>query len=313
MLTVYDELPHQARGEEQWRESWYLNFFDHAQDLYGIAWMGIRPNSGHGEVLFAVGQGPRFLTLHQDFEIPIPQDIGRERAAFGALAFTVDEPYRKWRVQFSEGSTTADLEWTAIAPVYNWEWQETARSWHYQHPGRVTGRISIGDLSFEIDGVGERDRAWGKRDNRYFDAVHWTTAQFADGLHFESMAVALGADRHLYGFAQADDQASLLTDLTVEPRYAYPGGPPASAEIVARDQLGRDFRVRQEILNVIPIASAIGGAETRMYFTFNRYECGGVSGMGMTDHWWSEFDSLKESYVCEGPNRGRLFALDEYG
>ncbi|HEU0019519.1 MAG TPA: hypothetical protein VFQ14_04425 [Thermoleophilaceae bacterium] len=311
MITHFDELPHGIRADEFWRESWYLNFFDHSQELYGIAWLGVRPNVQHGEVLFAIGKGNRFLHMYEEFDIPIAADIGRERSGFGPLRFQVVEPYKRWSVSFSDGAATAELQWEAATPVYNWEWQDSARSWHYQHPGRVWGTIAVGDERFQFDGLGERDRGWGRRDNSYFTANHWITAQFPSGLTFEGMALPVEGENQLYGFAQRDGDSSLLREMRVSPRYAFPGGPPVAATIEAHDQSGRSFELRQELMNVITMIQSAGGQESRQYFTFNRYECDGERGYGMMDHWWSDFAVLDDSYLCREPNRGRLGAVGD--
>jgi hypothetical protein len=312
MLTRYDELPHPAQNDPHWRESWYLNFFDHEQELYGIAWMGIRPPRGLGESLFAIGQGPRFLLRHEDFRIAIAPAIGRERTRFGPLTFRVLQPYRRWAVEFHDDDADVELEWTATAAVYNWEWQDSARSWHYQHPGRVRGTIRVGGHRFNFDGHGERDRAWGRRDNNYFRAVHWTTAQFPSGTTFEAMHVALPGRDDLYGYAHRDGESSLLSSLDLEPRYAFPGGPPTSATICARDRTGREFVLEQQIMNMVSMGQVTRGVEARQYFTFNRYTLDGQTGYGMMDHWWSTMDALKGRYLGAEPNRGRLFSLENF-
>jgi hypothetical protein len=311
MLTRYDELPHAVvPSDPLWRESYYMNFFDHEKEIYGIAWMGVRPNIGHGEILFAIGRGNRWLHSHQDFQIPIAQDIGGDRVGFGPLTFDVIDPYRNWRVTFDDGVADVELEWQATTSVYNWEWQETASSWHYQHPGTVTGRITIGDETLDFEGYGERDRAWGKRDNHYFESVHWNVAQFPNDVYFESMHLKLTDRTDMYGFVKADGEESLLAHLELRPTYAYPGGPPVAADITARDRLGREFRIQQELMNVVAMGQAAGGLESRQYFTFNRYTLDGVKGYGMMDHWWSRFDALGSVYIGEEPNRGRLYELD---
>ncbi|GAA4387399.1 DUF7064 domain-containing protein [Tsukamurella soli] len=309
MSTPYDELPHPARDHPLWRESWYLNFFDHDQEVYGIAWMGVRPPKGHGELLFAIGAGNAFLHKFENFAIPIPAEIGRERTRFGPAEFSVIEPYRRWDVDFHENGVDVHLEWEALTPAYNWEWYDTTRSWHYQHPGRVTGTIRVDDRTIDFSGMGERDRAWGQRDNAGFRAVHWMTSQFPSGTYLEAMHVQGPTDAELYGFAHRDGRSELISDYQLDVGYAYPGGPPVRARIAMTDEAGRSYVLDQEIMNVFGMGQANAGNEARQFFTFNRYRLDGESGYGMMDHWWGDATALSDRYTASQPNRGRLLSF----
>lgn len=312
MLTRYDELPHpQVADEEFWRESWYLNFFDHEKEIYGIAWMGVRPNKQHGEILFAIGQGERFLFKHEDFAIPIPQDIGGDRTHFGPLSFRVVEPFQRWQVVFDDGASKVELEWEAICPVNNWTgYQAAFNSWHWQHPGRVTGTIDIGTGVIPFSGLGERDRAYGCRNDRSFTNLHWITAQWPDGLAFHTMQMTADDGEHLYGFVQDDGVASLISRLELDVTYAYKGGAPIAVDVFARDRMDREFRFHQELMNTVTLGHASGGTESRQYFTFNRVWNGDKLGYGMLDHWWSDLGVLRDRYVLDEPNRSELLPLE---
>jgi hypothetical protein len=306
MLTVADELPHQILASDpNWRESWYLNFFDHEQEIYGIAWMGIRPNVKRGEILFAIGKGDELLYKLEEFDVPIDPDIGRERTSFGPLSWRVVEPYRTWELRFA-GDIDVELRWDALTQPYNFEWQADQRSWHYQHFGNVEGRIAIGDREWTIAGHGARDRAWGRRANNVFGSLHWVTAKFENGVCYESQHISYADRTELYGAAHADGRSSLLTRVEIEPVYDGAGGPPIAARILAADRDGRSFEMRQENLSVIPM----GDEHSRQYFTFNRYTLAdGAKGYGMMDHWWGDTAMLADHYVCTEPNLGRLWPV----
>lgn len=307
MLTPYDELPHPASDHPHWRESWYLNFFDHEQELYGIAWMGVRPPQGTGEILFSVMQGNSVLHKFEDFAIPIPTDIGRERTGFGPLRWRLVEPYKLWEMDFQDEGIDVQLEWKALTPVYNWEWQDSTNSWHYQHPGVVTGTMKIGNRTFTFNGMGERDRAWGQRDSSAFRAVHWVTAQFPSGTHLEAMHMVGPSGDELYGFLHQEGVSELVSGVNFDISYTYPGGPPGTAVLRLSDRAGREFEVEQEVMNVVSMGGANAGNESRQYFTFNRYWLDGEPGYGMMDHWWSDPGALSSNYATGEPNKGRLF------
>jgi hypothetical protein len=287
-----------------------MNFIDHETELYGIAWMGVRPNSEHGELLFCIGQGPNWLYRKSEFDTPISPDIGRERVSFGPCSWSVIAPHKTWALNYSDEYCTADLRWEAVTPVYNWEWQAHMYSWHYQHPGRVTGTVRVGDRTFTVNGYGERDRAWGQRRNGVFKACHWATVQFADHLYYEAMHLINKDGTYLFGFAQQDGKAALLSSLELKPKYSHPGGPPISAGHLATDREGRTFAIKQELLNVIDLSEAGPQGDVRLYFTFNRFTYGDKVGYGLMDHWWSDFDSLSDTYTAFEPNQGRLGFLD---
>ncbi|MFT4127952.1 MAG: hypothetical protein QM662_17205 [Gordonia sp. (in: high G+C Gram-positive bacteria)] len=305
MLTPYDELPHPSGDHPHWRESWYLNFFDHEQELYGIAWMGVRPPRGIGEILFTVMQGNATLHKFENMAIPIPRDIGRERTGFGPLSWRCLEAYKTWELDFVDDGIEVHFTWEAMTEVYNWEWLYT-KSWHYQHPGRITGTIRVGDRSFSFTGMGERDRAWGRRDGNTLKVVHWLTAQFPGGNHIEAMQIGGDGANELYGYAHHDGKAALLDYEEIDIEYAYPGGPPVAAEIRMTDEAGREFLLQQEIMNLVAMGQAAQNVEARQYFTFNRYWLNGEPGYGMMDHWWGDAGRLDSHYIAEAPNRGVL-------
>lgn len=312
MLLPGDDLPHPiASDDPYWRESWYLNFFDHEQELYGIAWMGIRPNVGHGELLFVLGSGTEIVYRHEQFSTPIAATIGAERVRFGALDAELIDPYRHWRLTFAEGATRVELEWSALAAPYDYEWQAEQRSWHFQHPGRVVGTVELGGDRRPFDGYGERDRAWGRRDNDHFGSQHFMTAQWADGTCWHGLQYSKD-DHQLYGYQVVDGRRSLIARMEVMPVYASRGGHPLHARIVSTDRLGRTLELEQETLSVVTMGDSEDGYQHFVLSRYRRADTGRL-GYGVFDHWWADLDAVSDAYLLTEPNMGRFWDFPREG
>lgn len=118
----------------------------------------------------------------------------------GPLSFKVIEPLKRWGLYVDENdygvSCSIEFEgrvapYLALKKAY-----EHTPFCHYFQPGRYTGRITLGDEHFDVDGfIGSRDRSW----RIYMEKVYADGGTGSFGgyfwiqVHFETFCVSLVA------------------------------------------------------------------------------------------------------------------------
>jgi hypothetical protein len=309
-LTIADDrdIHPIVLGDTNWRESWYMNFTDPDQLIKGLCWMGVRPGQEMGELVFIVFEGEKCLHQVAKFDFPISKTIGDERMHFGPAKWECVDPYKEWRMTFDDGSgVTADLTWTSICAPYDWKWWKETNSRHFEHPGRVQGTIKIGGRTIQFNGFGQRDRAWGSRDNAKFAQALWTPAIFSENFAFHTLLITIDDKVQQMGYVYKDGVQSLVSALTYDVIYSYPGGPPRSVLIKIQDEAGRYFEVTGETENTLPILVANNGTEVFKTFNWLKFTCEGQVGYGMIDFWFAKRDAIIRHIELRGDNRSEIY------
>lgn len=319
-LNYEDDLAAHERTEAPaWRESYYMNFFDHDSDLHGLAWVGVRPNDGRGELLCAVYDGDEPLLRALDFKVPISSEIGQERRHLGPLGFEPVEPWKHWRLNFDDGASTLRVDWQQHSEWCDWDWEDLTNSKHYQAAGKVEVEGELNGRHISFTGTGERDRAWGERDYGFWEFVWWLVVQFEDGdaSHVFLMRDKEGNDR-LHGHLTRDGRTRPLANYSAEVEYTPDGGPPERLRQVIVDDEGRKLelagneRMHYFAFNAdgrqVEDAPAGEMDRGRMFWTFHRFvrEDGAV-GRGMIDYVFHAGNQPRR-IECGGPIFSSLYA-----
>jgi hypothetical protein len=223
-LTAADEQRHPAGGEELWGESWYLDWASADASYGGYVRLGLYPNLGKSWWWIAlVGEG-RPLTLVVEHELPCPDgDAALDVSGATSYSVAAPEPLRTMRVRSSargvvveepssvfhglDGPTTSvelDLLWESRAVPF--PYPVTTR---YEISSWVTGRVTIGGDTIEVDCAGQRDHSWGVRDWWLFP-WNWTSGHLSDG-SFLHAARSLIPDLELFAVGYTVDPAGMLT------------------------------------------------------------------------------------------------------
>ena len=231
-MALYDDSwdrPHTPGKGLSWQESDWLTFFDPVAGVGGIYRIGQEPNRGAGQpnlFVFALG-GQRFLMRDlggRGADIAMaPQD--RWKTGYRVAGHEVDslgDGRMRFRWEYAE--TAADLEFhdSHYTPR---DWSKSGKGaeiiatlnadGHLECAGKLTGRVRIGDRSFDIDGFAHRDRSWGVRDHymrrmkRAFGA--WGTV--GPAFSFAVMRLELTTGETLTtGFVDRDGQGEDIAD-----------------------------------------------------------------------------------------------------
>jgi hypothetical protein len=298
-MLVHDDdaQPHQKTTGNDWRESYYCNFFDQRSDVCGVFWQGTRPNSGHGESVVLICDGAKDLVRSLDFKVPVPKDVPEDRRINGAARFTCVEPWKHWTVGYEKGEDRFLLDWRQMSDVCDWEWEDLTNSKHYQLAGKVRGSGKLGGRTLDFVGYGERDRAWGDRNYGPLKVSFWTVAQFPDDVAVHAFALLLpDGSYRLHGYLHKDNRTCGLARFEADTIYGGERGPPENGKIRYIDDAGRTLdiaafeRKNHIALGAAPTDGAQLGTETSksqslMFLTLQRFKrADGVVGNGMIDY-----------------------------
>jgi hypothetical protein len=284
-VRAADEHAHEPEGAKNWRENWWLCFFDPEREIRGVVYANLLPGEERGFALVMLFQGESPVFVYSDQSVPL-HECSQGEGLVGPVRFTCDEPLGSWRIEVSHPSAKVDLRWSAIAPAYDWEWGLATGSRHYEQSGRVEGTVDFAGDSLSITGWGQRDRAWGHRDPSILIEAWSTRVFFGDEVQHASI-LRLADEALMFGYRIKDGDRLLLERLDLEITPTYPGGPPLTTSLAGTFEGGLQVSQEVGLVGVIPIISAIGGISTNQFFTFSDFADGQSSAVGQLDYWWT--------------------------
>jgi hypothetical protein len=198
VLKADDELRHAWDDDPLWRESWYYNFSDPANEMGGWLYLWVVPNQAlksgmlvcfyHGiaadfDSTEAAWRSPGHLLHGADgswvycYKRDVPELMTHDLddAELCGLAMRRIDPLERYRLSFSDGEhANFDLDcrfltrpWDFadnIHPTPRW----LARN-RYHRGWTAKGVVNVGGRSYAVDTTGDSDHSWGTRDTGIFD------------------------------------------------------------------------------------------------------------------------------------------------
>jgi hypothetical protein len=200
-VAAVDEQRHDPSAHRLWGESWYVDFAQPGGSaaggvLGGFVRLGLYPNLGVAWwwAYLATDDG---LVVVRDHEVGLPRGKALEVRSEGLWGeLTCETPLEHWSLGMEAFGIVVDgpsellheagevgervpvgldLEWEAFGPPFEHPHAAQPRG-RYQHAGRVTGEFAVGHERYAIDGMGERDHAWGEHD-WWRSPWHWAAFQ----------------------------------------------------------------------------------------------------------------------------------------
>jgi hypothetical protein len=321
-LEPQDDYLHPLEEASNFNESRYYNFFDQKLGFGGWMRMGNRPNEGYAEMTVCL-----YLPDGRvGFMYKRPRIEGHTEHNAGGLKFEVIKPYEEHHVTFEgklcmlerpremaepkEAFTNnpyaecnLDLKLVNVGKAWGGEpeWEEGdkkpdldpeksfARGHTEQHM-RITGKVTIGDESFEItDALGLRDHSWGPR---YWQAVwwyRWLTCNLGPDLGFAcTIAGSEGSpNQHVSGFLYdkaryGDDRWVPIRNVELSSKYDGEWYPLANRAIVTTDD--HVYEVEGDVWSNIPLRNRREGMVTRITEGMTKWSCEGLTGAGLTEY-----------------------------
>ncbi|HEY4277406.1 MAG TPA: hypothetical protein VGM91_04240, partial [Conexibacter sp.] len=205
---AHDALHAPDAARERWRESYYFKFWDFNVGIGGDSTIGHRPSNGHSGSLNMIWGLELPTLVASEYDHAPAHDVPRPVAG---LAYEQQAPFGAWRVRFegrlndggsapacgsaavaAAGSDRAveavpvsyDLLFEPDQPAYMYaerpEWDGLFDG-HVDEVGRVTGVLTVGERTWQIDARGCKDHSWGVRDWARPRGWRWADMLFADG------------------------------------------------------------------------------------------------------------------------------------
>ncbi len=250
-----DERLHTPGSGKAWQESYYFNWSDPAQDLFGLARIGLRPNERRADGIVLTIRAGRAEFLYPGVGLKLPGWSTLDPARglrCGALSFTMEEPLRRYRLTL-EGRNEMDLVFEACNDAYDYHPDSPVAARHFEQFGRVRGYTCFHGDSRSIDGFGERDKSWGERDWARVEGWNWLTAQFGDDLAFNVFDILDRERPQLGGFVFRNGRNHTVRDYTVEWTPGRRAHVPAGARIHIEDDDGGVLDVVASVSGRFPL------------------------------------------------------------
>ncbi len=194
VLEPTDEYPHEPDPVANYNESMYFNTFDLEQEIGGWFRLGNRVNEGYaemsvclylpnGQVGFMFGR-PKISTNQEmnagGLKIEIVDPFKELQVTYEGKICILNEPKQMAnpRTAFKENPTldcSIELHWEGMSPMFGGRptyddgselIQESETSFakaHYEQHGKMSGIFRIGSTTYQINGLGLRDKSWGPR------------------------------------------------------------------------------------------------------------------------------------------------------
>ncbi|HEY2658343.1 MAG TPA: hypothetical protein VGI79_01375 [Caulobacteraceae bacterium] len=224
------DCPHAPGPESLWQESDWLTFYDPDAGVGGVYRIGRQPNRGKGQPnLFVFARGGQRFLMKDLGGRGLDCDLGPGdlwESGYRVAGHQVDAlGGGRMRYRWNYPETYAELEFhDAFYTPRGWAAAEKGAeiiAWlnpdgHLECAGRVTGKVKIGDQSYDIDCMGHRDRSWGYRES-YMPKMKRTLGGWGTtgaGFSFATMLLHLkSGERLVTGFVHRNGHEEDIVDI----------------------------------------------------------------------------------------------------
>lgn len=310
-LEPHDEYMHELGPEPNFNESMYFNVYDPRNGVGGFFRLGNRANEGYAEMTACFYLPDRRVA----FMFQRPKIADNDAFVAGGMRFGVVRPFEELTVAYEGKVVVLDqplsmadpkkaftenpyteaslrLRYTRVSPMVGGEpetpseapGEEFARG-HYEQLVAGAGTMTVGGDTWEVDGFGLRDHSWGAR---YWQApwyYRWLTANFGAEFGFMGSRIARRQSEGIRGGFVWDgidmhpcDHFEISTTWTEAGTY-HEG---IEARLCSDD---RDWRVRGEVMNLIPLRNRREDMVTRISEGMTRWTLDdGRVGYGLSEY-----------------------------
>ena len=311
-IQALDDYTHPLGPEDNFNESMYFNFFDHARGYGGFLRCGNRANEGYAEVTLCLFMpGGEVLFNYQR-----PRITNNKAMDAGGLRFEVLEPLVRHRTTYEEDAlfltepeqmadpgkafrespkklVRIDITHEAVGPVYGTSGEgrkvadpekEFARA-HYEQHMRTIGTLEIDGEVHEIDGTGLRDHSWGPR---YWQALHsyrWLTCAFDDT--FSIMVSEVRPDEQTAnqnGVVIRDGKLERIVSIDLDSQYEGDTLYHRSMTANVTLESGEELQVEGTVKGFIPLRNRRAGLMTHIGEAMTEYRCAGKTALGISEY-----------------------------
>jgi hypothetical protein len=288
-LEPHDDFTHAPTEETNFNESMYFNVYDPAERLGGFFRIGNRVNERRAEMTACLYLPDGRVA----FTFARPTISTNDRFDAGGMQFEVVRPLEELKISY-DGSLTlltdplqmadpkeafttnpaitcsVDLNYTATAPPVGGEsesshegpGEEFARA-HYEQLVAASGTVVVGDRSWAVNGFGLRDHSWGPRSWQAPWYYRWLVGNGAEFGFMGSRVVRRSGEGAQGGFVWDDGQLNLCDRCEINTTWAGEDRYHRAVDLKIFSG-AREWAIRGEVLNLIPLRNRRDGMITRI-------------------------------------------------
>ena len=295
------DIIHPIGGHIDWNESFYFNVYDKEKDVCAFMRIGLKPNRWEKNMFCYILMPDGNTVGVRDM---VPYDGPSLKAA--GLRYQKIVPEKEWLMEYSgimkktvgsvveKRNVTLSLRFEGVNEIYNYNRSMTqdreafsliAAAEHMEQFGRVKGDLTIDGQKIHMDGLGERDHAWGIGDWIAPTIWTWLSCQFSEDFAFNLTKLIVDQQVVDAGFIYNNGKNEPLVRAEVVTEYA-PGGGPSSLKVWLTNDKGEVYEILGEVLRTARLAST-SGAERNvpiMFETLTKYKMGDKAGYGVAEY-----------------------------
>jgi hypothetical protein len=283
-LEPSDEYMHELGPEPNFNESMYFNAYDPEHNIGGWFRIGNRANEGYAEMTVCL-----YLPDGRvGFQFKRAQIDSNDRFDAGGMQIAVNTPFENLSLRY-EGKVvlltdphqmvepkvaftsnpfercTIDLAILGRSAMFGGEpdtpheapGEEFAKG-HYEQLHQAVGTITVGDMTWKVNGFGLRDHSWGPR---YWQApwyYRWLTGNAGPEFGFMGSFVAKkpgsGSAGSQGGFVWEDGKLHLVDAVDVSTTWTGSASYHDKVHLTLRSSRSdREWRVEGDVMSLIPL------------------------------------------------------------
>lgn len=258
--------------DAHWKENWYFNFIDRANNAWGINHISLMRHIQKGRFsAFHIIDGE--IMLYSNV-IDIPDKL--PELSDGKLKFEFVEPFKKFKVTFIGPRHEINLDYEARFDVYDYNAGKKPRSDnkkmamnHYEQGLFVKGSIVKDGKKKQISCYGHRDHSWGYRNESKVTGWNWIAVQF-DNMTINMSKVVVGEAYMGNGFVSTKDGNARIFTVNIEDTK-FENKLPVSSVFTGVDAKNRKFRLKSEKFSGLVLPMDEKGKGVTVYENFSEF------------------------------------------
>jgi len=291
-IKTVDEHLHAPNGRPHWQESYYFSWFDIDTDAMGFARIGRIPGEGtwNGALMVARGDSIERIAAKMRDKNGSAGKPGATFISVGGLSFEMIEPLAQWRLRLT-GRDSMDLTFQAFTRPFDFHAEVAegntfpvgAADRHFEQTGTVKGSLTIGGVTHQINGYGQRDKSWGVREWGAIEAWNWIPAVFGPDLGLIAARVTIGGHTGIGGYIFRDGEPRAIAALDIVQHWERKRVPRATT-VTATDVSGFTIKIEGTSWAQLPVytkGAMLQQSPTRWTTTVDGQE---RTGVGISDY-----------------------------
>ena len=279
-------------GELDWNESYYFNFFDAKQGLTAFMRIGNKPNRNEKSVfLFVMNKGGLFGIRNTE-----PCD--ENKTLCSGLRF--ENKGDVWKITYNGPlfdmskepvpiMSSLDIDWRPVNPEMDYHdcvdaageaLSAKTASEHFEQFGIATGKVTVGDSSFQVEATGERDKSEGVRDWGSPKMWLWLNSVYGTDLGWNATKLSTQMGDVDAGFVGTKDCNDPVVKIDID--LDYDGAIPKSYRMTMHGKSGKSYDVEAKILKYAQLPMQ-GSKDMMLIETISQTVMDGHTGFGIAE------------------------------